>query len=256
MRNDIRFNTISESDPVSSPINVDEQFARLDNCIEKTWASILSSSPLVKAIENGTVTKELYVSYMLETYHYTAHNAKNQALVGTRAGESPTYMKFCFEHAAEETGHERMALHDICSIGFPKDPNAIPSPLPETEILIAYLYWISLTGNPVQRLGYSYWAENAYHYIMPLVKQTRDILKLQDSQLTFFIGHAEIDKNHLEDVRHFITSTCKSEADWQAVTRVAVTSLELTGRVMNAAFFEYERFVSRQSRRLNVGQSA
>ena len=56
----------------------------------------------------------------------------------------------------EETGHENMALRDIRSLGFDVSAVSQMRPLPATETLTAYLYWISVQGNPVQRLGYSF----------------------------------------------------------------------------------------------------
>ncbi|HWN71369.1 MAG TPA: iron-containing redox enzyme family protein, partial [Haliangium sp.] len=157
----------------------------LDRESAAIWSEILSKSRLTAAIEKGTIDRKLFAIYMVETYHYTSHNARNQALVGVRAvGQPPQYIKFCFEHAAEETGHELMALHDVRSLGLTDASFEIPPPLPDTETLIAYLYWISATGNPLQRLGYSYWAENSYHYINPLLHKLKKRLSLEDNQLT------------------------------------------------------------------------
>lgn len=217
------------------------QLARLEQAAAATWDRIISQSPLFAAIDEGRIDRRFFALYMLETYHYTLHNARNQALVGVRALRSePQYLRFCFEHAAEETGHELMALHDFKSV-WPKDaPFEIPPPLPETEVLIAYLYWISATGNPLQRLGYSYWAESSYQYVLPRVKKLQAHLGLERNQLTFFIAHAEIDEHHAREVNQTLANHCKSSADWQAVERVLVTSLRLTGRFLDGIWAEYE----------------
>lgn len=135
----------------------------------------------------GSVSKALYALYMIETFHYTAHNARNQGLVGVRHADNPVYAKFCFEHAAQEVGHEKMALHDVMSLGLKSEVFDMPPALPATEVLIAYLYWISFTGNPLQRLGYSYWAENAYQFITPLITRISEVLALKPAQLTFLL---------------------------------------------------------------------
>ncbi|WP_228734174.1 hypothetical protein [Pseudomonas anatoliensis] len=55
----------------------EQQLILLDERIEQLWADILDSSRLVKAIRGGSVSKALYAIYMIETFHYTAHNARN-----------------------------------------------------------------------------------------------------------------------------------------------------------------------------------
>ncbi len=227
----------------------EDRLAKLDRILVALWSEILANSRFAAAIRDRRVDKSLYVIYMIETYHYTAHNARNQALVGVRHAENVQYSKFCFEHASEEVGHEKMALHDVMSIGLKEHAFDIPAPLPETEILIAYLYWISLTGNPLQRLGYSYWAENAYQYINPLIEGLRETLELKPSQLTFFIAHSDIDADHFDEIKSIMQRTCKSEADWEDIARVMETSLRLTGAMLEASYEEYERYVSGTSNR-------
>lgn len=219
-----------------------KQISRLDNCLAEQWQRLLDSSLLVKAIREGNISRPLYMIYMLETYHYTSHNARNQALVGTRSSVSPVYSKFCLQHASEEVGHEKMALHDIASMGFRGNEGSIPPPLPETETLIAYLYWISLTGNPLQRMGYSYWAENAYQYINPLILGVKNALNLNDQQLTFFVAHGTIDTEHFAEIKTILERTCKTEEDWASVRRVMQTSLSLTGKMLDAVYREYRAF--------------
>ena len=220
------------------------RFKELDDRLETMWSEILGRSRFVRAIERGECDRLLFAIYMIETYHYTAHNARNQALVGVRAlDQSPKYLKFCFHHAHEETGHELMALHDVMSLGLKQDAFEMPAPLPETEVLIAYLYWVSGTGNPLQRLGYSYWAENVYAYVMPTIRKLQETLGLANNQLTFFISHADIDEEHALEVRQMLENHCNSETDWESVRRVMETSLTLTARMIEGAYEAYEQLV-------------
>jgi len=167
-------------------------------------------------------------------------HARNQGLVGVRHADNPVYAKFCFEHAAQEVGHEKMALHDVMSLGLKNELFDIPPALPETEVLIAYLYWISFTGNPLQRLGYSYWAENAYQFITPLISKLSEILALSPAQLTFFIAHSDIDIEHFNEIKLILRRTCKCQADWEAINTVMETSLRLTGDMLEAVYEQYE----------------
>lgn len=216
--------------------------AKLDQIAEKTWGEILDNSRFVRWVMEGKMDKRGWATYLVQTYHYTLHNSRNQAMVGvTMASGNPQYQKFCFEHAMEETGHELMALHDASSLGFSKEELVQERPLPETEVLIAYLYWISAKGNPLQRLGYSYWAENSYRYIMPMVKKIQQGLELKNSQMTFFIAHSDIDKEHAEEVAQMLDRHCKTEQDWDDVGRVLETSLRLTAEMLEGVYREIQR---------------
>ena len=233
---------------------VESKFMAIEAKIAAVWETILRTSRLAQAIQSGEFSKELYMIYMLETYHYTSHNARNQAVVGVEHPENPVYMKFCFEHAADEAGHEMMALHDLKSIGRSAEELDIPLPLPATETLIAYLYWVSKSGNPFRRLGYSLWAESSYKYINPLVAKVKERLALSNNQLTFFVAHSDIDDVHAADVKKIIERVCRTEEDWLAVAEVAVTSLRLTGRMLDEVHDEYIALMAKQPSRYSLAR--
>jgi len=218
------------------------RISALERQIEDAWHDLLKNSSFVSGIRSGDFDPRLFGIYLLETYQYTSHNARNQAIAGARTlDRDPSYLKFCFEHAAEETGHELMALHDFSALGFERESiDNLPAPLPATEILIAYLYWISFQGNTVQRLGYSYWAENCYRYINPLIKSVQSQLGLKDNQLTFFIAHGSIDVVHAREVVKVLDHHCKTDADWKAVERVMLTSLRLTGNMLEEVWNAFQ----------------
>jgi pyrroloquinoline quinone (PQQ) biosynthesis protein C len=137
-------------------------------------------------------------------------------------------------------------------VAGPLEERALPAPLPATETLIGYLYWISVKGNPFRRLGYSYWAESSYHHIRPLIAGVKSALGLSDSQLTFFVAHSDIDEAHAREVRTVIDRTCRTEDDWSALAEAAETSLRLTGRMLEAVYDEYERLMAGRSSRYAV----
>jgi thiaminase len=213
--------------------------ASLKQARDATWATILKDAPWVAFILAGEFDTRFYGIYLIETFHYVMHNPRHQALVGALSKDQPfNYTKFCYEHAEEETGHEMMAYHDLASLGSGNSPIPIPPPHPSTEVFIAYLYWVSTHGNPLRRLGYSFWAEDSYGYIEPLVRRVKETLRLASSQMTFIISHATIDEKHSQEIEEMIGTFCKTEEDWQAVEDVMNTSLrlqsEMLGQVVNS----------------------
>ncbi|MBY0404429.1 MAG: iron-containing redox enzyme family protein [Cyanobacteria bacterium] len=217
----------------------------LDARVNQCWQTILSNSKMIQEIMAGGSDKRLYALYLIETYHYTRHNAKNQALVAIRSNDQHNaYLQFCFRHAADEAGHELMAVHDLKQMGVDSQPVLKSRPLPATEVLIAYLYWVSVQGNPVQRLGYSFWAESCYEAIGPVLKAMQTQMKLTPDQMTFFIDHATIDTKHAEMVRQMILQSAQTNQDWEDIGRVMEMSLMLTGRILDDVYESYHNLVT------------
>jgi len=216
------------------------QFRNLKNMRDTEWANLTTNANWAKFILNETFDARFYGIYLLETYHYVMHNPKHQALVGAHMKEKIfKYIKFCYEHAEEETGHEMMAMHDLLSLSLEKEDFQIPSPHPNTEVFIAYLYWISTNGNPLQRLGYSFWAEDSYQYIGQLIDKVRTALNLQKGQMTFLISHATIDEKHAQEIEEMINDFCNTKDDWYSVEKVMRTSLKLQSNMLDSVLSEY-----------------
>jgi hypothetical protein len=211
----------------------------LKESLDREMEMLVAGPNLEKLLEPGFVDKRIYAIYLIETYHYTFHNARNQALVATREDvRDVRYMKFCLKHALEEAGHELMAYHDLKKAGYNIELEAIPKPLMATDLLVAYLYRTSTHGNPIARLGYSFWAERIYEYFAPVMGLIGK-LGIDKAATTFLTDHSEIDKDHAEQVDRAITMFVKTDTDWQAVHDTMVTSLRLKAKIMDAVFEEF-----------------
>lgn len=222
-----------------------EFFYHLDKLLEKKWAEIIAKNPLVNLIAREQVSdRYLFALYLIETFHYTSHNAKNQALVVSQINESSPknirYMKFCLKHALEETGHELMALHDLGQLGVKLKYNELPEPLYETKKLIKHIYEISTTGSPYQRLGYSYWAESSYKYFGEVLAIAVKNMQLRPSMLTFFNEHSDIDIEHFNEIKKVMDSIGLSEEDKKAIESVLCSTLDHTEQMLTGIYNAYK----------------
>lgn len=220
----------------------------LEDLVRRTFQKELKR-PFVLSFLQSPVSadRRMYALYLLQVYGYTSHVAKNQALVGVRSDNRDTqYQRFCFEHALEETGHELMALHDLRTLGVPiDDPHReLPDPLPATEQLIAWLYWVSGHSRPVARLGFSYWAERAYPYGEGFLTAVQARMKLDKSVMTFWYVHRGLDDKHAADVEKALLQACKNDADWQAVYRTAAVTITLCFNMIEEAVRECEKLMA------------
>lgn len=219
--------------------------------LEKEMDELTQSPNLFKVLEEGFATKELYAIYLIETYHYTKHNAKNQALVAARrdGNMSVQYMKYCFKHALEETGHELMAIHDIKNLGYDFKTEDLPKPLSSTENLVNYLYEVAEKGNPIARLGYSFWAERSYEFIAPLLFLLKEGVGIPKRAMTFFNEHSEIDETHAIEVNKAIESFAKTDQDKLDIEEVMVNSLMLTSKMLDEVLEEFINFKENKSKK-------
>ena len=115
----------------------------------------------------------------------------------------------------------------------------MPQALSQTEVLIGYLYWISTNGNSLQRLGYSFWAEDSYQYIGDILKILSDTLNLEPKNMSFLVSHATIDEKHSQEIEEMICEFCKTDDDWESVEKVMKTSLRLQSEMLDAVIAEY-----------------
>ena len=214
----------------------------LEKKLAAQWTEIMDGSGLTQAILNGCSDRRLLALYLAQTYHYAGQSMQTQAIVGLRVGQKDhRYLKFCYKHASEEVGHELMALHDLKRMGVAADRVVNDPPLAATDLLVAYLHGISSVGNPLQRLGYSYWAERWFHYAGPALEALLRNMRLKPEDVTFFTVHAKIDAKHSEEVEEIMRLTVKTEQDRRDIERVMGTSLRLMGGVLNEVYDTYAR---------------
>ncbi len=98
---------------------------------------------------------------------------------------------------------------------------------------------MAIRKGPIARLGYSYWAEDVYEHIQPILERFRADLGLKDEQMTFFVAHSTIDEKHAEEVRMAMQRAVKTEEDRRQIKEVARVTLWLTGQLMEEALRAY-----------------
>jgi pyrroloquinoline quinone (PQQ) biosynthesis protein C len=202
----------------------------LQETVDAEWVKIKQGA-FWRRVMNEPVPMGLYRDLMLQVYHYSRHNSMNQAVAAFQPAPEGL-LKFVYKHAAEELGHERMVIHDLKSIGAYDESDLAKAPLPATEALVGYLYYVALRYGAVARLGYSFWAEGVYgHIAAPFVKISTD-LQLTSKNLTFFGSHAQADEAHIRQVTEAIERFATTPEDQALVLKVARTTLFLTGQLI------------------------
>lgn len=102
--------------------------------VGEEWQRIKSGC-FGRRLMEAPVTVEMYRDLLFQIYHYTRHNSRNQAV--TAFVEAPEQLlKYVYRHAAEELGHERMALHDLRALGALGDEESFRRPVPRPKPLL------------------------------------------------------------------------------------------------------------------------
>ena len=202
----------------------------LRKTVDAEWAKIKQGA-FWRRVMSEPVPPALWRNFLVQVYHYSRHNSMNQA-VAAFVPAPEGLLKFVYKHAGEELGHERMVTHDLKSIGMLDEKDLTASPLPATEALIGYLYYVALRYGPIARLGYSFWAEGAHAHIQEPIRKVCADLKLSSKNVTFFGSHAEADEAHIQQVEEAIDRFAISLQDRELVTRVCITTLSLTGQLL------------------------
>lgn len=216
-----------------------EQFLKvLEEEVTQGWREIHDGPFWCHMKENG-LDRELYQVVMVQFWHYTQHNPINQAVAAWRVPPSKMgLLRFCFNHAEEELGHEKMVEHDLRVVGLLDGALEVP-PMRATSALIGYLYSVALMEGAIARLGYSYWAESCYAHAQELLDHMRTDLGLTDQEMSFFVAHAVIDVKHSKEVNEQIERWAVSEEDQAKVLQVAKTTLWLTGQLLDDSYRAY-----------------
>ncbi len=209
----------------------------LDEICNEEWAKIKQG--LFFELANTNISKELYIKAMVQVFHYTKNNAINQAAATFSEDHKKVgLLRFAMKHALEELGHENMVVNDLESMGVSKDIFDT-APMPATDALNGYLDSVAIRGGVIPRLGYSFWAEDSYEHLAPLLDACQNKLGLTEKQLTFFIAHAVIDEKHADDVNNAIDRWVHTEKEKEDVKQVARTTLFLTGQILESVAQEY-----------------
>jgi thiaminase len=205
--------------------------SQLRETVEAEWAQIKRGEFWTRVMREP-VTRPLYKDLMLQVYHYSRHNSVNQA-VAAFVPAPDGLLKFVYRHAAEELGHEKMVVHDLKSVDLFNEADTQATPLPATEAMIGYLYYVSLRYGAVARLGYSFWAEGAHGHIQEALGKICRDLNLTSKNVTFFGAHAEADQEHIQQVEDAIERYAVTPQDQEMVRKVALTTLSLTGQLLD-----------------------
>lgn len=137
--------------------------------------------------------KEIYASWLAQSYYYITHSVRLLAMSGARIDLSDPVGKRMFEHIGEERGHEILAVRDVNTLGFQLQD------FPRrrmTEVFYQNQYYRIMFERPTDFLGYVYLLESVGldigDWLYGIVREAHG-----EKASVFVKVHADGDKDHI-----------------------------------------------------------
>jgi pyrroloquinoline quinone (PQQ) biosynthesis protein C len=217
-------------DPGMSPF-----FADLVTHTDEARRTFETNSKVLDIVANG-LPLERYRTLLLELYHVVWHFNPVCAAAASRVGDAHREVRyFLYEHMQEEKGHEEWVINDLDAMGVPRADVLSYRPSHHLLAMNGYNYWAADRLHPCSVLGMLYALEVvASVYGGQMTAAISESLLLQgDRGISFISSHAELDAEHMADLRVVLNRIEDDEAK-QAVIDTTVFNFQQFGRVLEA----------------------
>ncbi|MCE9672618.1 iron-containing redox enzyme family protein [Myxococcus stipitatus] len=197
----------------------------------------LDAHPEASRLFDGTIDREGYVHYLVQTYHYVRWSTpllKGAGARLNRLGRHPKLADLLLQKSEEERGHERWLLADLENLGCPVRAvqDTIPSPAVD-----AYTGWNCFTawaGVPTAFLGTAYVLE--YLSVTRATGAVDRLLQVSaipniHRAVTFLRSHGSLDEDHVAELTSVLRTLTEVE------DQAAVVLSARTTRVVYPGFF-------------------
>ncbi len=188
-----------------------------------------ASSKMLDIVAHG-VSVDRYRKLLLELYHVVWHFNPVCAAAASRIDDRHQAVRyFLYQHMQEEKGHEEWVMNDLEAIGVSRQQALAYQPSRLMLGFNGYNYWAADRKHPLSVLGMLYTLEVvASVYGGSLAAAIRESLLLEsDRGVSFISSHAELDAQHMVELRVVLNSVQDDEAK---------------GAIIESACFNFDQF--------------
>ncbi|NUZ05758.1 iron-containing redox enzyme family protein [Schlegelella sp. ID0723] len=193
------------------------------------------TDPVILAAVAEGMSLERYRRLLSELYQIVWHFNPICAAAASRIADSEREVRyFLYSHMQEESGHEQWVANDLRAVGVDLVAVSEYEACATTRALIGYNYWGADRGHPCSALGMLYTLEViASVYGGTFSSAIREALLLEGSAGTSFINsHAELDAEHMKDLRE-ILNTVEDPVARRAVVASTRVNFEMVTRIFS-----------------------
>ena len=209
---------------------------RLDKDFKRIMGKANRSQAVIRMAE-GRISVNHYAWVMRQIFHQARENPQLQAFATMFFhGKQRAMVAPFLEHAAQEIGHDQLALNDLHSLGFDIDEVPYEAPLAATTALTAFAYYQICRGDPVGYLGYLYFLEH-----MPTASAGQYIelftrAGVPQNAFSFIREHATVDATHNQWMERYIESLVGSDEAYEVVSQAMEATGYLYTQMVSCAF--------------------
>ncbi len=195
----------------------------------------LLSIPFIQRGAAGELSLESYLAFLGQAYHHVKHTVPLLMATGARLSEDKEWLREAIgEYIEEEMGHQEWILNDIAACGGDKEAVRHATPLPATELMVAYAYDTVQRRNPVGFFGMVLVLEGTS---VALATQAADniqkALKLPKQAFSYLTSHGSLDVGHV-DFYEKLVNRLEDAEDQQAVIHCARMFYRLYGDIFRS----------------------
>lgn len=164
----------------------------------------LLATPILRRAVHGDVARADYLAFLGEAYHHVRHTAPLLAACGARLPAHLRWLRAAVdEYITEETGHEEWILADIRTCGGDAEAVRASTPLPATELMVAYAYDTVQRRQAVGFFGMVLVLEGtSVQLAARAARAIQHRLDLPDQAFRYLTSHGALDQRHI----HFFES--------------------------------------------------
>ncbi|MDQ6970388.1 MAG: iron-containing redox enzyme family protein [Mariprofundus sp.] len=195
----------------------------------------LLSIPFIQMGGAGQLSLESYTAFLAQAYHHVKHTTPLLMSTGGRLPERLEWLREAIgEYIEEEMGHQEWILNDIAACGLDKEAVRGDTPLPATEMMVAYAYDTIHRNNPVGFFGMVLVLEGTSVALATnAAGNIQQALNLPATAFSYLNSHGSLDISHV-DFYEGLMNKLDNDADKQAVIHCARMVYKLYGDIFRS----------------------
>jgi len=177
----------------------------------RTLLEELDAHPEARRLFDGSIDKDRYVHYLIQTYHYARWTTPLMAEAGRRMKRLGLHSRLgdlLLRKSDEERGHERWLLADLRNLDWSAERVERQMPNPAVTAYVAWNRFTSRCGRPEAFLGTAYVLEYlSVHRASQSVERllaTHNIPNIRKA-VTFLKAHGTADERHVEELTSLLS---------------------------------------------------
>ncbi len=195
----------------------------------------LLSIPFIRMGSAGQLSLESYTAFLTQAYHHVKHTTPLLMATGSRIPESSEWLREAIgEYIEEEMGHQEWILNDIEACGVDKEAVRHGTPLPATELMVAYAYDTVHRNNPIGFFGMVLVLEGTSVALAThAASNIQQALNLPTEAFSYLNSHGSLDIGHVDFYEKLMNKLDK-DGDKQAVIHSARMNYKLYGDIFRS----------------------